>query len=255
MSIRLMSMMWEIQFPTQSQLLIALKLADFANDEGGSVFPSKNRLARNAQCSESTVKNTLRAFRSIGLLHVVEEGGRGPKDTTHYAWNLRLVHALLNETCAITGGSEELEIKWSEKGAEFDPLDDVRGQSDGLRGQPTGAKGSAGYPQSFTNHHIETSSRLGVPATQGAARPALQDSPPRLVLSEDRDWQLWLNWMRQLGHDKAADMFANEGSMVVFSAKPMTGIPLPKLAPTDTVKLEQLHAARPQIRNPAGRDA
>jgi DNA-binding transcriptional ArsR family regulator len=142
MSIRLMTLMWDVRFPTQSQLLIALKLADFANDQGDSVYPSRNRLSSDTQSSQSTVKNTLRAFREIGLLHVVREGGHGPKSTTEYAINVRLVKAVIDGDCTIEGSATDLQIAWINKGSIFDPLDDLRGQSDELRGQFGEVKGS-----------------------------------------------------------------------------------------------------------------
>ena len=34
MSIRLMTLVWDVRWPTQNHLLVMLKLADHANDEG-----------------------------------------------------------------------------------------------------------------------------------------------------------------------------------------------------------------------------
>ena len=40
MSIKLMSIVWEVPFPTATQMLVCLKLADYANDDGTSIFPA-----------------------------------------------------------------------------------------------------------------------------------------------------------------------------------------------------------------------
>ena len=252
MSIRLMTTVWDIEFPTQSQLLIALKMADFANDEGGSVYPSRDRLARNAQCSESTVKSVLRAFRAIGLLHVVRAGGNGPKRTTEYAWNMDLLAALKAADCAISGSSEELNIVWINKGAEFDPLAELRGQPEPLRGQPAAIKGAAGCPQSFTNHHKESSLGASAPATQGAAR-STPEAVERLILAGDDTWRTWLNWLRDQGHTLAAAQFEAEGAMVAFGKVPGIGSKLPLLPPREgTASREALVARRGRmLRDPS----
>lgn len=230
MSIRLMTLIWDVQFPTQSQLLIALKLADFANDDGGSVYPSRNRLAANCQCSESTVKNTLRAFREIGLLHVVEQGGSGPRDTTRYAWNMRLVKALIDGDCAIKGGAADLEIEWSEavdnKGVKFDPLEPVRGQSDELRGQSTAAKGVTGYPQPINTHHIDSSARERAGATQTA--PAV--ARPKIVVREgELSWDAWLDAIATRAGE-ASKMAAEKAGCIIAAGRwPRDDLPLPTI--------------------------
>lgn len=241
MSIRLMTLVWDIQFPTQSQLLCALKLADFANDDGGSVFPSRNRLARDCQCSESTVKNTLRAFRDIGLLHVVEEGGSGPGDTTRYEWNMRLVRALIDGDCSITGGATELAIEWSEavdsKGSRFDPLEPLRGQPDGLRGQPVAAKGSTGCPQPINNHQIEPSSR----ERAGASGRAPASARPSITVREgDISWQTWLDAIATRAGEATRLAAMRAGSITVAARWPRDDVPLPTIAMPKAETLTEL---------------
>lgn len=253
MSIRLMSLMWEINFPTQSQLLVALKMADYANDQGDSIYPSRSRIAVLTQCSESTAKNVLRAFRSVGLLHVLKEGGSGPRSTTHYGLNLKLILALHKGDCQLVGNSDEVTLEWLNKGvefdplerSEFDPLDNKRGQPGELRGQPTHAKGSAGYPQSSTIHHIDSSTRAGARAMDGAAPRAEGKGEPALVLKSDPAWRLWVNWLRNDGHDRAAIAFESEGAMVVYAPHPSANSPRPKLPPErGSARWNELHAQR-----------
>lgn len=251
-----MSLIWDIEFPTQSQLLIALKLADFANDDGGSVYPSRDRVARNAQCSNTTVKVVLRAFRNVGLLHVVREGGKGPKSTTEYAWNLELIHDLATGAAALVGGGEDLEIMRAEKGAESAPFDELRGRTEPLRGRPDDAKGAASRPQPTNNHQLDSSTHASAPATRGAARSVRQEGE-RLILASDPEWRSWINWLTDEGHRKAVDLFSAEGAMVVFASQPYRSTKLPMLAPVvgSELRLAMESARKPVIRDPSTREA
>jgi len=253
MSIALMTMVWRIEFPTQSQLLIALKLADYANDEGANVYPSRSRIADLTQCSESTVKSVLRLFRDIGLLHVIEEGGKGPRSTTKYAFHVRLLQSLERGDCALIGGSDTLAIHWPDKGLEFDPLkgpefdplDKKRGQTGELRGQTAGSKGSEYLTP---NLHLEPSSKIITGADARAsddARTSSAAKQKRLVLPEDADWHTWMDICRY--HcGPAASQFEAEGGLVVFDEVPSLAADRPKLPPPkDSPGYAKLIAQRP----------
>ena len=250
MSIRLMTLIWDIPFPAQSQKLIALKLADYAADTGGSVFPAVNTVAKQAGCDERTVQRVLKAFRKCGLIELVREGGTGPKATNEWRLNVPLIASLSSGESTITGSAAELEIDVNVmgdiKGGNLPGVDGLRVTNDALRVTPVSAKGDTGVTQPFTNHHIDTSSCASAPATRGAARSALEGTgTPSLVLPGDHTWQLWLNWLRQEGHTKAAEKFEAEGAMVVFIPRPLSVSPMPKLAPLRTSeKFSELMARR-----------
>jgi hypothetical protein len=100
---------WDIEFPTSTQLLVASKLADYANDEGDSIFPSKPTIARKAQCSERNVFKVIAAFVACGLLEVIREGG-GRGNTTEYGLNLALIEELRNGTARLEGDHATLKV-------------------------------------------------------------------------------------------------------------------------------------------------
>lgn len=60
-----------------TQRLVALALADHANDEGSSIWPSIDTLEAKTGLSRTAVKGCLRTFRALGL--VVVEGYRRTK--------------------------------------------------------------------------------------------------------------------------------------------------------------------------------
>ena len=76
MSIKIMSQVWELDLPA-TEKLIALALADHANDQG-ICAPSFSRIAWKCGISRETVKRALRSFRDAGLVRkTVEAGGPG----------------------------------------------------------------------------------------------------------------------------------------------------------------------------------
>jgi len=190
MSIRLMSLVWDIPFPTSTQMLLALKLADHAEDDGSSVYPGKASLAERARCSVSTVKNMLRLLRECGILIVVREGGtRGPHDTTEYQMNVGLLRAIADGAVTMVGNSDCIELAWAEgtekMGSKIDPLEFYPVSGQAVPGQPAGATRSAGSPQLIKKHHYPSArARAGEPKSSPASlAPATK--PPRLLLRED----------------------------------------------------------------------
>jgi len=90
-SILVMSQVWRYQALKGTKLLLALALADHAHDDGTHVYPSVEALTVKTRANRRTVQKLLRELVDDGLLAVVEEGGKGPKDTTVYAFDLRLL--------------------------------------------------------------------------------------------------------------------------------------------------------------------
>src|SRR5690606_23791968 len=71
MSIKVMSMVWD-GFPASgSELLAMLALADWCNDEGGSLYPSIAAVAKKIRVSDSQARRIMHKFQSAGYLSVV----------------------------------------------------------------------------------------------------------------------------------------------------------------------------------------
>ena len=66
MSVRMMSLVWELDLP-DSEKLVLLALADCANDEGGC-WPSVETISRKCSKSERTVQNCIRTLCVKGHL-------------------------------------------------------------------------------------------------------------------------------------------------------------------------------------------
>lgn len=226
MSIRLQARVWDITWPTQSQLLVMLKLADHANDEGDNVYPSKSSIAKKAQCSESTVKNTLRALRNCGLLHVVREGGKGAGNSTVYKINVALLTACVGHE--LTGGADEIVIPehvYPEgvndcplKGSTVDQSTEIRGQSESNKGSICTDKGSKLLTP---NLHLESSKEsLVVNFENSKVKVQQQPKAARIFEITDRDpqWQHWVDWFQANRPDRLDEM-EQAGKITAFNAR------------------------------------
>jgi hypothetical protein len=94
MSWRLFSTASDAEVPTQSHLLVLLKLVDCCDDDGRNIFPSVATVAKFAKCSSRTVQRVIGEFCRIGLLHRVRDGGQGRGSTAHYEMDIDLLARL-----------------------------------------------------------------------------------------------------------------------------------------------------------------
>ncbi len=96
MSIKIMTLVWDVTFPCLPAKMIALKLADCASDDGDCIFPSSATLSRTTGCARSTILKWLFAMEHCGLVRVIERsaGGASGKTTTR-AFDVELLRRLV----------------------------------------------------------------------------------------------------------------------------------------------------------------
>lgn len=96
MSIAAITAVWR-HYPASSsgEMVVALALADYADDQGGSIWPSIAALATKARISPSQARRHLRNMEHKGIVEVVgnREGGR-PGTTRQLQLNLLLLASL-----------------------------------------------------------------------------------------------------------------------------------------------------------------
>ena len=137
--------------------LTLLSLADYASDDGGSVFPSLQTLALKASLSRDQVQRYVRSFIADGLLSVVANGKGGHhSNTTVYRVNLDKLRALPPWKVNVTGSTDAHD----------------GGHARLSRGAPMPATGGAYAPQSIieSSEEKETARKLAAPgafASQG----------------------------------------------------------------------------------------
>ena len=207
MSIRLMTMVWDIEFPTQSQKLIMLKLADYASDTGGSVFPATETLADKVGCDERTVQRAIKAFRDVGLLHLVRAGGTKPGATNEWQINVAMIGWLAGETIKLVGHGGELEIDGVIPSDTPGNLSSAMGDitpgnlSPWVTNSTKGVTRVSSTPgttatQSVNNHQID-SSRADERASDEARATSVAKRPvPQFEITpSDASWFHWLTWL------------------------------------------------------------
>lgn len=82
-----MDLVWRRLCCGGGELLLALAIADFANDDGRSIFPSVETLSAKTRQARRTVQRQLAMFRECDWLLVEGSGRGGRRMTTRYAIN------------------------------------------------------------------------------------------------------------------------------------------------------------------------
>lgn len=75
MSIKVMTAVWANANCKGSELLVLLAMADFSDDEGGSIYPSMPTLARKARLSEPQARRVVQNLARLGFIEILEAGG------------------------------------------------------------------------------------------------------------------------------------------------------------------------------------
>lgn len=95
MSLKVMAMCFDAQLKTPTRFAVAIALADHADDDGASIYPSIARIAEKAKVSRRTAQYTLRKLEEEGLIVVLSEGGTRGKDTREWRFDLEKLAALI----------------------------------------------------------------------------------------------------------------------------------------------------------------
>lgn len=95
MSVRAMSIVWQAPVKPPSLKLCALALADWSNDDGGSLYPSLAAIAKKVGVSRCQAQRLVQRLKADGLLGVVANARGGAHgDTPHYQLRLEAFAAL-----------------------------------------------------------------------------------------------------------------------------------------------------------------
>ncbi|WP_336510634.1 helix-turn-helix domain-containing protein [Agrobacterium tumefaciens] len=94
MSILIMSRLFRAQLGSSSRKMLAVRLADFADDNGKGIWPSVETLAQETELSVRTVQRLLADFVNEGLLIIVRKATGRPGEATRYDFDMRAIDRL-----------------------------------------------------------------------------------------------------------------------------------------------------------------
>ena len=87
MSVRVQSWVWRYSRATGNALIVLLKIADNADDDGSNAWPSIAYLAEMCRCSEMTVRRAIAVLKELGELEVDLQAGGGRRTPPQYRPN------------------------------------------------------------------------------------------------------------------------------------------------------------------------
>lgn len=224
MSIHLMSLVWEVNFATPTQKLVMLRLADYADDDGNSVFPSIDRLARQVGASKRQTQYAVRALEGVGLMICLHKGGSGPKDTNRWQMDVDLLLKLAFQEVELNGSHDALEVVES-KGANIAPYILRRVQSAALRVQSATDKGATHCTQPFIDPSIRPLVHADACAKENSCSEESEwkraPRPPARTFEvkvKDPSWKAWVEWFQANRPDRIGELLAT-GRITTFNSK------------------------------------
>lgn len=228
-----MTIVWDIRWPTQNHLLVMLKLADHANDEGSKVWPAVATIAAQAQCSERTVQNVLKAFRGCGLVSVVKPGGGSTP--TIYELNVGLLSALANAKVQLEGKADVIDIpegaypQAANTGATIAPQDVAPVQPGTLTGATESGRGAIAL---HPNHHLEPSKEPPCASEEflNGSKSEVKRAVSRFEITptDTSAWAQWLQFLRKREREDLAMLAEAAGTMTTIGSRwPKDDSPLP----------------------------
>lgn len=155
MSHKVTTLIWDYYPNGGGEFLTALCLADHADPEGGSIYPSVSRISTKTQQAERTVQYHMQAMRQSGWLIKVTEGG-GAGNPNEYRIPIELIPKNLSTRV------QNLHPLFEAKGCNPEPK---RVQSDP-------EKGATAIAPELVNVNRTRSNPTPVEKNQGQNRPA-----------------------------------------------------------------------------------
>lgn len=181
-----MDKVWDRYPEGGGELNLALKLADYADDDGTHIFPSIETMAAKTRQSERAVQYQIKRMVKRGWLILVANEGGGRGRAREYRISPEWLKGA--DLAPISVGSKGEESAPNGKGASDDrkgAVDDVKGANESAKGCKAFAPDSSGSANEPSENH------------QGARRAPRIALHVELRALELPDWlpaEAWLDW-------------------------------------------------------------
>ena len=218
-----MSLVWEVPFPTQTQKLALLKLADHADDNGGSVWPSNDALSYQIGCDPRTIQRTIKELERAEIIKLTSKGGKGAGSTNRWKIDVEQLIRLAMRELVLSRVDGQLQAVENKDG-KLPPSNFARVTRTLRRvTQACHAEGdTAMSPEPSFNHHLEPSG-ASAGARDGSRTSPAEKVGPSFKLTPDRDrpqWNAWLNFLRDESKDGLIRAAEIAGEITVASKWP-----------------------------------
>ena len=118
MSVRVSALVWKALLPKVNgpkgcsphiEKLVLLKMADVANDDGGSIFPSRDRIAAECHIGKDAVSSAVDQLKSRGILELVHRSSGIHRRAAEYRINLSALRSLVPDGACIENNEPSME--------------------------------------------------------------------------------------------------------------------------------------------------
>ncbi len=184
MSIKIQTMVWDRYPGEDHELLLALKLADFCDDNGEHIFPSIETMAEKTRRSARAVQYQIKAMVERGWLILVANASGGRGRACEYRINPEWIKGA--ELAPIPAGSKGATDAPNKKGA----TGSKKGATDDVKGAMSDTKGCNGLHP----NHQEPSEPSENHQARRAPRVALHAELQAMELPEWLAFDVWDMW-------------------------------------------------------------
>lgn len=182
-----MSRLFKMNLGGCNRKLLAVRLADFADDEGRGIYPGVSRLAAETELSERTIQRILAEFVQEGILIIVREATGRPGIANAYDFDLTRLFS----------------YKPEKTGDSVSPVADGRGvTNEQARGDSGDGDGCHGDTRTVIEPPLEPSTeREGARAGSEESDTAIAEDRRRV----EKEFKLWYrNWPTSLSDSEPA---------------------------------------------------
>ncbi|MBU9581350.1 helix-turn-helix domain-containing protein [Burkholderia multivorans] len=192
MSIKVQTMVWDRYPGEDHELLLALKLADYCDDNGEHIFPSIETMAEKTRRSARAVQYQIKSMVERGWLILVANAGGGRGRTCEYRINPEWIN-----------GAELAPISVGSKGATDAPIG--KGATNSKKGATDDGKGAMGFAKGCNGLHPIHHEPPQEPSEnhQGARRAPRVALHAELRSTELPDWLAFEDWDMWCEHREA----------------------------------------------------
>ncbi|SOC48421.1 helix-turn-helix protein [Rhizobium subbaraonis] len=202
MSIMLMSRIFRMNIGGCNRKLLAVRLADFADDDGRGIYPGVDRLAQETELSERTVQRILADFEREGILVCRQRATGRPGVANRYDFDLARLYAY-------EAGKAKPEST-AETGDSVSPVDTgERGDNRAERGDTGDGEGCHRDTRTVIEPPLEPSVERGRASEHGDGQEAKADERGESDASIERSfWRLVKDWPQLDGMPKKNSLIA-----------------------------------------------